>query len=353
MTNGGALTKFAIFTVVCLGFGAWLVFVIGNISLADRTTYKAEFADVTGLIVNDAVKISGVTIGKVSGIEVKPGGTALVTFEIDDDLPLPEDSGVAVRWRDVFGLRFLYILPGGDGPPVPPDHVFPLTQTDSPADLGGLLQRLVPVMSALAPEVQNQVLEALSEGLMGNEDEARALIDEGARLLEIVASRDEELGRLIANSATIIDGYASREAQLRGLLDQFAAVADELSARNDTIVGVLDEVAAAQDQLDTFVDNSDEEIKALLDEAQQLTGVLSQNRDNLDELVTTIGQGLFAYHFISRIGQWFNINAAGFSVNGETVETSRGARNPRDLEPQGGGNASLGGFFGAPAGGGR
>ena len=117
------------------------------------------------------VKISGVNVGKVTGIEVQPGGLAKVTFEVRDDVAIPRDSRVVVRWRDVFGLRFLYVQPG-NGPAVEPEHAFPASQTTGPSDLGLLLQRMVPVIRALDPEVQNQVLEALSEALDGDRPDA-------------------------------------------------------------------------------------------------------------------------------------------------------------------------------------
>lgn len=349
MADRFPLLKFALFALVCLGFSAWLVATIGNISLEDRVSYEAAFADVTGLIVNDAVKVSGVTVGKVTNIELLEGGTALVGFEVNDEVPVDEDTTISVRWRDVFGLRFLYLEPG-DGEPVEAGHRFPIEQSASPADLGLLLQRLVPVISGLDPEVQNQVLQAVSEALLGREEEVRDIISDGASLTQAIASRDEELGRLLENSARIFDAYAERDEELKAFIDSFADVSGTLAERNDTLEDAITEITDAQAELGDFVDRNDEELRAALDELDALTDILAVNRDNLAEVARTAGRGFVTYHYISRIGQWFNIRAVGASQDGETITTERGASLPPPQDGDGrGGASSAGGVAGAAA----
>jgi phospholipid/cholesterol/gamma-HCH transport system substrate-binding protein len=346
MNASHPLLKFIAFALVCLGFSAYIVAVIGNLSLEDRTSYEAEFTDVAGLLVNDDVKISGVTVGKVTGMEVIPGGTALVRFEVDDDVELGEDSRVRVRWRDVFGLRFLYVDPAGDEV-VPADHRFPLSQTDAPADLGLLLKRVTPVMTALAPEQQNQVLEALSEALVGRTDEVQDLIREGAELTQAIASRDDELRALIGNAATVVDAYAAREQDLRGLLDSFADVSESVAARNDTLEQAILRLADAQSELGRTVDANDEHLRGALDELDEIVAVLSVNHDNLEDIAETAGRGFVSYHRLSRLGQWFQIRAVGGSLDYETFTSERGAELPerREQAADGGSANSLGPFF--------
>lgn len=355
MNDRFALLKFVIFAVVCIGFSAWLVGVIGNISLADRTGYEAEFADVQGLLVNDAVKVSGVTVGKVTGISVIPGGTALVEFELNDDVPIHEDAQLSVEWRDVFGLRFLYVEPGTEGD-VEAGYRFPNAQTSAPVDLNVLLDRLVPVMNAFSPELQNQVLEALSEALVGNEQEVRDLLAEGASLTQAVASRDDELRALIENAATIMDSYAAREQQLRGLIDNFADVSETVAARNDALIGSIVDIADAQQELRRLLEANDGQLRGALDELEGVTRILAMNQENFEELITTGGKGLVSYHLISRIGQWFNIRAVGVSEDYQPVSTERGAELPpkthtQDGEPRDGDASSgLRTFFSVPGG---
>lgn len=350
------LLYFVGFTLVCLAFSAWIVTTIGNISpLADRSAYAAEFADVTGLIVNDAVKISGVTIGKVTAIEAVPGGRARVEFQVDDDLALGEDTIVTVRWRDVFGLRFLYLQPG-DGAGVEAGHEFPIEQTQSPPDLSLLLQRMVPVMRALAPEQQNLVLQALQETLVGNEQKIQELIREGASLTQTLADQEDKIERLLRNSATILEAYSDRQQEFRAFLASFAEVSETVAARNDTLEDAIVQLASAQDELARMVDRNDEEISAAIEALDLVTAILSANEDRLHDIVTYSGRGIVGYHLISSTGQWFNVNAVGGSVGYEEVTSKKGAELPQkeDRErTETSSSAAMHAFFRTPAGGTR
>ena len=76
-------------------FAGWLTVTLGNITPRGRPhRLHRRFDDVSGLLPNDNVKVSGVTVGKVTGIRVDDGGAALVDFEVDDDVEVPEDSTI-------------------------------------------------------------------------------------------------------------------------------------------------------------------------------------------------------------------------------------------------------------------
>jgi phospholipid/cholesterol/gamma-HCH transport system substrate-binding protein len=323
------LVKFAVFAVVCLGFTAWLVITIGNISFESRASYAGDFTDVQGLLVNDDVKIAGVTVGKVDEIEHRPGGIAQVHFSVRDDVEIPDDSILTIRWRNVFGLRFLYIEPGAEGQPVAADHTFPTDQTRSPADLGSLLQRMAPFIQALDPQLQNQILEAFSEALVGREQEVRSLITQGAELTQTIASRDHEIDSLLSNSVTVLDAYARREQQLRGLLDSFAEVSDTLASRNDELEAAIVALADGQEELQRFVETNRGELEGTIDALEDLTAVLGEDHELLARGLETTPRGLVGYHLISRTGQWFNNRAVGGSVGGNVLTTERGASYPR------------------------
>jgi phospholipid/cholesterol/gamma-HCH transport system substrate-binding protein len=329
--------KFAVFALVCLGFTGLLVVVIGNISFATRATYAASFEEIQGLLVNDDVKISGVTLGRVEAIDHEPGGLVRVDFSLNDDVAIPEDSTLAIRWRNVTGLRYLYVEPG-EGEPTDEGHLFPREQTRSPADLGSLLQRIVPFIDALDPSLQNQILEALSTALVGREDEVRDLIREGGELTQTIASREAEIERLLSNSVTVLDAYASREEQLRGLIDSFADVAATLRERNDELDSAIVSIGDGQEELARLVEANDDEIGLAVDALEDLTGVLRGQADDFERVLETSPRGLVGYQLISRTGQWFNIRAVGTSVGGEVISTERGARLPRE----GGGSSGSG-----------
>ncbi len=327
MTDRFSAAKFLIFLVVCVGVSFVIAAVIGNWRFTDAHNYTAEFASAQGLIDNDAVKISGVTVGKVHGVEVTEQGTALVTFSVDEQYEVTEDSAISIRWRDVFGLRFLYVDPG-EGAEVEPGHAFPSEQTVAAPDLTVLLDRIVPVLNALNPELQNIVLEALAEGLVGRDDEVAEIIADGADLTEAIASRDAEIESLINDSTTIVEAYSNRRDDLQALVRSFADVAESIAQRNDLLVSSVVQVADAQEDLDRLLEANDEHLRAALDDAEDIVGEIAARSGELEDILETGGEGLVAYHRISRKGQWFDINVVGSSLDEEPLATQPGAELP-------------------------
>ncbi|MBW3577221.1 MAG: MCE family protein [Actinobacteria bacterium] len=333
MSGQHPLLKFVIFAAVCVAFAAWLVVTIGNIRpFADRVTYEAAFGDVTGLVTNDAVKVAGVEVGKVDDIRIERG-EAVVTFSLGDDIRLGRDTTVAVRWRNLLGLRYLYVYPAGDGE-LQPGHRFPTERTLAVADFGRLMERLVPIQRALEPEVGNVVVRALNDAVGGREQQIQELIAEAASLTTTVAARDEQIGRILRNGAVLAGEYARREQALRSFLRDFADVSETVAGRNDELIRIVRDLADAQEALRTFVEDNRAAIHGTIDELDELTAILSVNHTNLEDLVTHLGRGLAFYHRTSRWGQWFNIRVAGFSDGGEVVSTERGACLPAPVPPE-------------------
>ena len=328
----GSLLRFVVFTLVCAAFAYWLAGTLGNWALfADRTTYTARFGDdVTGLLVNDDVKISGVTVGKVTGLQVADGGAAEVTFEVNEAVDIPVDSTVRVRWRDTFGLRFLYIQPGESDQLVASGQEgvdFPDDQTAAPTSIGTFLSRATPFVEALDPSLQNQVLRGLEEAIVGREQQLREIVGDGADLTAAIASRDQEIGRLLDNSATILDEYAQRDEDIRALVDSLVDITDTLARRNETLDTAVTALADLQAEFGTLVEANEGDLRKALDALETTAQTLAVNSDQLDTVLAR-APNLIAYHRVSRVGQWFNVRAVGVSLDYNTLTTERGAHLP-------------------------
>lgn len=348
--EGAPILRFAVFSAFCLLFAGWLTVTLGNITLgADRTAYTARFDDVTGLLVNDNVKISGVTVGKVTGIEVGEGGAALVTFAVADDVAVPEDSTIEIRWRDVFGLRYLYVIPGesdvlaaGGGDAVD----FPNDQTLAPTSIGTFLNRVTPFIKALDPSLQNEVLRALEASIVGREDEIREIVADGADLTTALASRDVQIGRTLDNASTILGEYAQRDEDIRALVDSLVSITDTLARRNDTLDTAVTALADLQHELGTLVEANDDELRAALDSLEVTAQTLQANSGQLDEVLGA-APAVVVYHRVSRLGQWFNVRAVGTSADYETLDAERGAHLPARRND---GSSNAASLFQAPLG---
>lgn len=338
--HGRNIAKLGIYAAICLGVLMWLVSLIGNIGFFDsRKTYSAELADVTGLFVNDAVKIAGIEVGAVKGIEVERG-RAIVKFEVDDEVELLTQSEVGIRWRNILGQKYLYLYPGTKGEPLEEGDKLPLSQSVDSAEVGEFLNAIGPFLQAIDPKDVNAFNQAILEALQGNDEKVRRLIDNTATVSGTLGSVDTEVGRSIENLDQVLTALAERDEALDSTVTNLSALSDTLAERNEILNDAVVQFAAVQEQLRILLDENRGDIDQTIVNLEAVSEVLRTHRDELDTSLRTLPDGLAGYHLISRYGQWFNVRAI---VNCAAAQSF--CDHPQPSE--GGGSGGAGGASGA------
>lgn len=321
--------RFTVFVLACLACLVWLIVMIGNVNLfASRHTYEAEVADVGGLLVDDRVEIAGVEVGKVEEVRVERDH-AVVTFAVDDDVELGDETVVRVRWRNALGTRLLELDTAGTST-LEPGHRFEIESTRPPPDLDTFLARANPMLEAIDVELSNQLMRELGDALEGREARVQDLISEAAEVLDVVATRDEAVASALRDGAQIADAYVERRETVQRLLADAAELGEGLSQRTDVLLDAAAALGEAQRELEALVDDNDETIRDLLADVERLTRILGEHQDDVQRIVETTGTGVVQYHRISRWGEWFNIRAVAISSDEEIITSERGA----DLPPR-------------------
>ncbi len=285
-TSKVMLLKVAVFTVICVIFTVALGVKLANSRLfADTYEMKAEFEDATGVLVGDAVKIAGVDVGRVTGTEIK-GGRALLTFSLDEDITLPRDTEVSIRWRNVLGQRFVYVFPGEEDSAWEEDDTIPVSQTNDVADIGEFLNRVGPILKAIDPEQANAFLDAMNTALQNNERNVRALLDAVSSLAGDLSERDDEI---------------------RNILDDLDNVSGVLARRTDDVNALVTNFADVQEQLDELLKTSGSNIDDTIGSLETVATTLSTNRKNLARTLESTPMGVANYFQTSSWGEWFNV----------------------------------------------
>lgn len=102
--------------VVLLVAAVFLVFSysIADVGRIDGYSVTADFTGTGGLKIGDTVQISGVRIGAVSKIELKPDDyRARVTMQINDNVKLTDDTSALISSESLLGGKYLELQPGG------------------------------------------------------------------------------------------------------------------------------------------------------------------------------------------------------------------------------------------------
>ncbi len=308
-SDGRVALKLAAYTVVCLLVLGWLVSAVGNTAFfTDRTGYEAELDDATGLRVNDAVKIAGVEVGSVTGIDIEEGH-AVVSFEVDDGTVLPAGTRSGIRWRNVLGQKYLYLYPAGDGEPLAPGARIPIEQSVPSADVGDFLNAVGPVLQAIDPEDADAFVQAVSTGVTGNEAEIRAMIDDGALLASALGGLDGEVGSIITNLDQVAGAVAQRDDAVDELLVNLSSLSGDLAGRNQSLNALITDFADVQRRLEQLLRDNRGDLDGTIDDLRVIASTLARHDDDLEGALATLLEGVAPYHLISSTGQWFGVRA--------------------------------------------
>jgi phospholipid/cholesterol/gamma-HCH transport system substrate-binding protein len=301
--------KFGTFVLVCLAFTGYLAFTIGNLDVRDplnRQSFQvtAAFDDVTGLLPNDNVKVAGVVVGKVTGIKTE-GGRAVVTFQIDDDHDdIPRDSIAVIRWRNLIGQRYLYLLPG-DSPQALQDGDV-IEETESVVDLGELFEKLGPIVSSIDPEQVNAFLDTITEALDGREDKVGQALDDLSVLTTALASRDEAIQRLLTNLDTVADTINRRDAQIETMLENLVVLSQTFGDNTATLDAALTELSSFGVELDALLTSSSDEVSRILGNLALVTDTVHGRLPELDRVLAGLGDASAAIFRAGNRGEFLN-----------------------------------------------
>ena len=301
--------KFGTFVLVCLIFTGYLAFTIGNLDVRDplgRDTYSvtATFDDVTGLLVDDNVKVAGVVVGKVTSVRTEEG-RAVVSFDIQNDHDdIPKDSSAAIRWRNLIGQRYVYLYPGDSAEALQDGDV--IDETASVIDLGELFNRLGPIVGSIDPAQVNEFLDTFTAALDGREGKVGQALDDLATLTTGLASRDQAIQRLIGNLDTVAQTVNRRDAQIEAMLRNLIALSDTFGDNTATLDAALIELSSFGMELSSLLETNSDEIDRLLGNLALVTDTVHGKLPELDTALANLAEASAAIFRAGNRGEFLN-----------------------------------------------
>ena len=131
---------FVLIGLLCAGY---LTVRVGKMELFSNSGYTlvAKFSSTAGLRSGANVEIAGVSVGRVTGIDLDREYYSNVRMRIRDGVKIPEDTGAAIKTSGLIGDKYVNLTPGGSGDDLADGDV--LTETQSAIDIEDLISKYV------------------------------------------------------------------------------------------------------------------------------------------------------------------------------------------------------------------
>ncbi|MDT5336163.1 MAG: phospholipid/cholesterol/gamma-HCH transport system substrate-binding protein [Mycobacterium sp.] len=297
---GGALWRIAIFLTVCL-LGAFAMFAIfAQLRFQSEQTYDAEFTNVSGLQVDDFVRIAGVEVGKVKSIHLKPDTTAVVSFTTDDTVVLTEGSRAVIRYADLIGGRYLGLEEGaGATRKLAVGATIPVTRTAPALDLDALIGGFRPLFRALDPDQVNALSGQLIQALQGQGTTINSFLAQTGALTSTLADRDQLIGQVITNLNTVLGSLGDQNEQFDKAVTSLSQLVGGLAARKQDISNTVAYANAAAGGVADLLAQARPPLKKVVSETDRTAATVLADKDYFDNLINTLPD---AYQVLNRQG---------------------------------------------------
>ncbi|MBX5487752.1 MAG: MCE family protein [Mycolicibacterium hassiacum] len=268
--------------------------------------YEAYFSDAGGISPGNEVNISGITVGRVTGVELA-GALAKVTFTVKRGIKVGDQSLVAIKTDTVLGEKSLAVTPKGNGDV----RVIGEDRTTTPYTLNTALQDLGRSTADLDKAQFEQALQTLTSALQDATPQLRSAIDGVANLSRALNRRDEALQQLLLHAKNVSDTLAQRAEQVNKLIldgNLLFAALDERRQALSTLIAGIDDVSQ---QISGFVADNRREFKPAMEKLNLVMDNLLERRAHIDEALQRLPPYATALGEVVGSGPGFQINLYG------------------------------------------
>ncbi|OBF13784.1 MCE family protein [Mycobacterium sp. ACS4331] len=279
-------------------------------SMATSIRYQAQFAEAGGLTAGNNVKVSGVTVGTVSDVELD-SGRALVTFAVNSRVRLGRDTTAQISIGTLLGERVLVLEPRGSGS-IGALGVIPLTRTSSPYSLTDAIGEFTSNTAQTDTAAINHSLDTLSETIERLAPQLAPTFDGVSRLSKSLNKRNESLSSLLSTASDVTGILSERSEQVNSLILNANDLLGVLQDRRHSIVNLLANTTAVTRELSGLVDDNEKELAPALEQLNRVSEMLERNRDNLEKSLRglakyqltqgeAVNNGFYYYGFASNL----------------------------------------------------
>jgi phospholipid/cholesterol/gamma-HCH transport system substrate-binding protein len=307
------LTKLLIFMLVTTVATGVLVATIGNLSFSKHATYKAVFADATGVNKGDDIRVAGVKVGTVKSVAIADRTRALITFSVDESTVVSEATHAPIMSRNLVGLRYCALTQDvGSSTKLADGDTIPISKTTPALDLTVLFNGFKPLFQALSPADINQLSYEIVQVFQGEGGTLESLLAHTASVTSTLADRDQVISDLVDNLSEVLDHVADRDQQLNQLITTFRQFVGGLNSDSDAILGSLDQISQLSVQTASLVKGIRSPLVDDIANLRKLTANIQRNGGELDRALQVLPIKLEKVGRTAIYGSWFNFYLCQF-----------------------------------------
>ena len=283
-------------TLSILVFFAGFYFLKGANLFSGENEYYVYYDNVQGLQTSASVQVKGLSVGRVSAIDLIDSEKVKVTIAVSKSVDVMVGTTAELASADLLGTKVIKLNQGA-GTTVAEDGTAIVGTIES-----GVIDNISVEISPLVKDLRHVVasLDTVLVGVSGvlNENTANSLANTVTSLdvtmsnfseLAIKLNREsDQLAAIINNANSITTNLAENNEEITKIIKNAEATTDQLA--NAPIKETIDELKRASEQLDAILQkiNSNQGTLGMMVNDKQLYNNLTNSLNTLNELMADI-----------------------------------------------------------------
>ncbi|MGH3969071.1 MAG: MCE family protein, partial [Mycobacterium sp.] len=254
-----------------------------------RTNVVAYFDNSEGLYTGDEVRILGVPVGQVSGIEPQPSRVK-ISFWYDSKYKVPADAKAVILSPSLVTARAIQLTPAYTGGPQMSDNaVIPKNRTAVPVEWDDFRQQLQKLTESLQPSGPGGVstlgafINTTADNLRGRGADIRDTLIKLSQAFSALGDHSKDIFSTVKNLATLVSALQDSATLMRDLNHNLAAVTGFLADDPLAVGNAVKDLNAALTDVQSFVANNRETLGTTSDKLAALTQTLTESLDDLKQ----------------------------------------------------------------------
>jgi phospholipid/cholesterol/gamma-HCH transport system substrate-binding protein len=263
--------------------------------------YSAYFAEAGGIKPGSDVRVSGLGVGRVSGIHLE-ATKVRVDFTVRNGVELGDRTEAAIKVETVLGTKMLELTPRGDGQL---RGTIPIERTTSPYDLPTALGDLTTTISGLDTSQLSSSLTTLAQTFSDTPPHLKLALEGVARFSDTLNTRDAELRNLLANANKVTGVLAKRSDQIASLVVNTNALLAELLSQRDSVDALMNNLTAVSHQISGLVNDNRTQLKPAVDKLNGVLGILDNRKQELQRTLYLLRRYAMSFGEVLGSGPFF------------------------------------------------
>lgn len=299
--------RIGIASLAVLGGLLVLTFYLKELPFVSNTyAVSAEFADAAGLSSDNEVRVAGIKVGRVTGVDLARD-RVIVFMDIDSGVDIPHDSKAEISLKTILGTKFVTIDARGDGEPLREGDRIPLAQTSIPFEIYQVANAAVDLLTDVDGAQLNDAFDALADLTVDPNRNLARTVEGAADVLDTLAGKRSSIDALIQKGEQVLDSLDRSAPEIQAILRHTNTVMEVLARRRSTVRRLLRNTELLATQLGGLLKEKRPELDSILRDLHATLKIVDASLGQVEEAVRLLGPSTEAFARIAWNGRWASI----------------------------------------------